>query len=110
MAGKYTLMKTSSGQFRFVLKAANGEIILTSETYVSKAAAMGGVEAVAANSSIDSRYERKTVFNGQHMFTLKAANGQVVGASELYSSAAGRDGGIEAVKRIGKSASVDDRT
>ncbi|MDN3718907.1 YegP family protein [Roseibium salinum] len=33
------------------------------------------------------------------MFNLKASNGQVIGTSETYSSAASRDNGIESVKK-----------
>jgi len=39
MSGWFELSKSSDGQFRFVLKAGNGEIILTSELYTSKSAA-----------------------------------------------------------------------
>lgn len=42
MAGWFELNKSSENQFRFVLKAGNGEIILTSELYTSKAAAEKG--------------------------------------------------------------------
>ncbi|WP_210319867.1 YegP family protein [Camelimonas fluminis] len=33
------------------------------------------------------------------MFNLKAANGQVIGVSESYESAASREKGIESVKK-----------
>ncbi|MGZ4166730.1 MAG: YegP family protein [Candidatus Limnocylindrales bacterium] len=33
------------------MKAGNGEIIATSETYTSKSAAMNGIESVKANAS-----------------------------------------------------------
>lgn len=36
MAGWFELSKSSDNQFRFVLKAGNGETILTSELYTSK--------------------------------------------------------------------------
>ncbi len=35
MSGWYEVSKHSSGQFRFVLKAANAETILTSELYAT---------------------------------------------------------------------------
>ncbi len=49
MAGKFELKKTASG-YRFNLKAGNGEIIATSETYTSKAAALNGIESVRTNA------------------------------------------------------------
>ena len=50
MAGKFEIKKGSTGQYRFVLKAGNGEIIATSETYTSKSAAKNGIDSVKANA------------------------------------------------------------
>ena len=58
MAGKFVVTKTSNGQFRFNLKAGNGETIATSETYTTKAAALAGVESVkknAADATVDDQ-------------------------------------------------------
>jgi uncharacterized protein YegP (UPF0339 family) len=41
--------KKAGGQSHFVLKAANGEIIATSENYTTKAAAQNGIESVKSN-------------------------------------------------------------
>jgi uncharacterized protein YegP (UPF0339 family) len=49
MAGKFVIKK-ASGQYHFVLKAANGEIIATSERYTTKAAAKNGIESVKQNA------------------------------------------------------------
>ena len=43
---KYTLFKGSDDQYYFNLKAGNGEIIGTSETYNSEQARENGIEAV----------------------------------------------------------------
>ena len=40
------------------------------------------------------------------MFNLKATNGQVIGTSELYESAAARENGIESVKKNAPDAEV----
>lgn len=110
MAGRFVLMGPSGGQYRFVLKAANGEIILYSERYTTKAGAMNGIQSVKANSPIDARYDRKSTVNGLPMFNLKAANGEVIGASESYSSDAAREGGISSVKANGPISPLDDQT
>ncbi len=47
MAGWFELSKSSDNQFRFVLKAGNGETILTSELYTSKASAEKGIASVS---------------------------------------------------------------
>ena len=104
----YEITRASNGQFRFALKAANGEVILHSETYVQKASAQNGIESVQKNSQDDARYERKTSSDGRAYFTLKAANGEVIGTSQMYSSEPARDGGILSVKTNGASTSVED--
>ena len=50
MAGKFVLTKSKNGEYRFVLKAANGETIATSEGYSSKAAAKNGIDSVKRNA------------------------------------------------------------
>nr|WP_275423072.1 YegP family protein [Leisingera sp. MMG026] len=44
------------------------------------------------------------------MFNLKATNGQVIGTSQSYASASGRNNGIESVKKNAPDAAVDDKT
>jgi uncharacterized protein YegP (UPF0339 family) len=46
MAGKFELYTDKSGEYRFRLKAGNGEVIATSEGYSSKAGALNGIESV----------------------------------------------------------------
>ncbi len=108
--GKFAISIRKNGEFQFQLKAGNGEVILVSEGYSAKASALKGVESVRKNAVDDNRYERKESKNGKFMFNLKARNGQVIGTSELYESAAGRDKGIESVKRNATDATVDDQT
>jgi uncharacterized protein YegP (UPF0339 family) len=110
MSGKIELKTSSNCQFRFTLKASNGQVILTSELYTERRGALNGVEAVKRNAPIDDRYERKTAKNGEPYFVLKASNGQVVGQSETYSSTAAMEGGIESVKKNAPDAAIDDLT
>jgi uncharacterized protein YegP (UPF0339 family) len=108
MAGWFELSNSNDGQFRFVLKAGNGEVILTSELYKTRAAAQNGIASVQTNSGLDERYERKAAANGKPFFNLKAANHQVIGSSQMYSSEAARDNGISSVKSNGSSATIKD--
>jgi uncharacterized protein YegP (UPF0339 family) len=110
MAAKFVIKKSSDGQFRFNLKAGNGETILTSELYKAKASALNGIESIKKNSPLDGRYERKIDKAGHPRFNLKAANGEVIGSSESYSSESARDGGIESVKANAPTAITDDET
>lgn len=51
MAGKFELYKDKAGEYRFRLKAANGETIAVSEGYSSRAGAKNGIESVRKNSA-----------------------------------------------------------
>lgn len=110
MAGWFELSKSSSGQFFFVLKAGNGEAILTSEQYVAKGSAESGIASVQTNCTTDARYENKTASNGRLFFNLKAANHQVIGTSQMYASEQGRETGIASVKANGTSKTIKDNT
>ncbi|HWL76743.1 YegP family protein [Microbacterium sp.] len=50
MAGKFDLWIDKGGQYRFNLKASNGQVIATSEGYSSKASALNGIESVRKNA------------------------------------------------------------
>ena len=50
MAGKYVLSKAKNGEYKWVLKAGNGETIAQSETYKSKASAQNGIDSVKKNA------------------------------------------------------------
>lgn len=97
--GKFVISVRKNGEFQFNLKASNGEVILTSEGYTTKAACLNGVESVRKNSAEDKRFERKVAANGKPFFVLKATNGQIIGQSQMYASERTREGGIASVKK-----------
>lgn len=99
-----------NGEFQFNLKAGNGQVILTSEGYTTRAACDNGVESVKKNAPEDGRYERLEAKNGKHYFNLKAGNGQVIGSSQMYADASGMENGIESVKNNAPDATVEDET
>lgn len=110
MAAKYEIYKDTRGEFRFRLKAANGERILASEGYSSEFGCQNGIASVRTNCAIDSRYDRRQASNGQPYFVLKAANGEIIGRSETYNSNSAMEAGITSVKRDGTTTEIDDLT
>lgn len=106
MAGKFEVFKDKAGEHRFHLKAGNGEIILTSEGYNEKAGCANGIESVKRNAANPDRFRKSTTESGKFRFNLTAANNQVIGTSQNYSSESGRDNGIESVGRSAPDASV----
>jgi len=104
--GTFLVSKRKNDEFQFVLKAGNGQVILASEGYSTKAACENGIESVKKNSQADERFERLEAKNGKPYFNLKASNGQIIGTSEMYESVAARDNGIESVKKNAPDADV----
>lgn len=111
MAATYDLKHGASGEkYRFSLKAANGEVILVSETYESKEGALKGIESVRQHSPDDAHFERKSSKRSEPYFVLKASNGQIIGMSEMYASEAACENGIASVRKNGAKAQLHDHT
>lgn len=119
--GKYVIKSTGTG-IKFDLKAANGEIIATSEVYTTKSACQNGIESVrhsAPNAQIDDKtvaglnavkhpkFELFTDNNGSYRFRLKARNGEIIAISESYVAKASCINGIESVKRNSNSVIIN---
>lgn len=51
MAGKFELWVDKGGDYRWNLKAGNGEVIATSQGYASKASALNGIDSVRRNAA-----------------------------------------------------------
>jgi uncharacterized protein YegP (UPF0339 family) len=52
MAGKFEIKESTGGKFRFNLKAGNGQIILSSESYETKQGAEKGLDCYHAASAL----------------------------------------------------------
>lgn len=108
MAGKFEIKAGKTGKFRFNLKASNGQIILTSEAYDSRAAAVKGITSVKKNAGNDKRFERKTAKDGSPYFVMKAANGEPIGKSEMYKTVKSMENGVASVAKHAPDAPVAD--
>lgn len=108
--GKFEMYTDKGGEYRFRLKASNGQNILASEGYKAKSSCENGIASVKTNAKDDSKYERLESKSGSPYFNLKASNGQVIGTSETYSSTSAMENGIQSVKTNAPSAAVEDLT
>ena len=112
MKAKYQVYRDVAKKYRFRLRAANNKIVAVSEAYESKASCMNGVKSVQKNCSShveDQTIEMKKLSNpkyelfldtaSEYRFNLKAANGEIIAASEGYESKDGALNGIDAVQR-----------
>ena len=109
---KFVLSPVATG-YKFNLTATNGQVILSSEVYATRAAAIKGIASVrlcAAAANVENQTEEgfKTMMHpkfemyqdkaGEFRFRLKARNGKIIGTSEGYSAKAGCLNGIDSVK------------
>ena len=108
---KFSAKLTPAG-FSFNLVADNNEIIATSQVYTSKGACLKGIESVQANAPY-APVEDQTVADFERLeppkfevftdkadkfrFRLKAANGEIIAASQGYKAKASCLKGIESV-------------
>lgn len=110
MPGKFELYKDKKGEFRFRLKATNGQIILASEGYKAKPSAKNGIESVRKNAVIAERYEKKSTRSGLFSFALKSINGRVIGTSQSYKTEISQKNGMASVKKNAPGAKFEDQT
>ncbi len=89
----------SDRNYYFHLSAANHEIILASQGYSTRTAALAGVLSVLDNAGERANYDLLEAQNGEWYFNLKAANGEIIGTSETYVTKYGAEEGIAAVDR-----------
>ena len=104
--GTFLISKRKNEEFQFVLKAGNGQVILASEGYSTKAACENGIESVRKNAQEEARFDKLESKNGKLYFNLKASNGQIIGNSEMYESEATRDNGIASVAKNAPEADI----
>ena len=118
--GKFVIKHVKTGT-KFDLKAANGEIIATSEIYSSEDTCRAGVASVQTNAPI-AAVENQTIEgyttekhpkfevykdkSGEFRFRLKAKNGQIIAVSESYKAISSCMNGIGSVKKNAADAQI----
>ena len=110
MAAKFELKKGRTGKFSFSLKATNGQVILSSETYPDRRSANKGIQSVQRNAANPKRYEIRTAKNQEQYFVLKAGNGEIIGMSERYKTTRSLNAGIASVQKNGATDAIVDLT
>lgn len=90
MPGKFVVKKGSTGKYRFNLVATNGQVVLTSEAYESKAKCLSGVRSVAklvADAAIEDRTaaattSKATARKAAHKTTKRSSRRDAMTVSE----------------------------
>lgn len=116
--GKFVVFKGKNDQYRFNLKAGNGEVIATSESYSNLASCRNGIESVRKNAlaPVEDQTVGEEVKNpkfelyqdkaGEYRFRLKAANGEIIAVGEGYTTKANCKNGIASIGRNAPDAEV----
>lgn len=108
--GVFSIFKSGmNGQYYYRLYSGNFEQVLGGEGYTHKQSCKDGIQSVKNNCGYDFRYEKLNKPEN-YRFNLKGGNGEIIGVSEGYKTAYGRDQGIEAVKRLAPTATIQDLT
>ena len=94
------------GEFRFRLKADNGQTILSSEGYSSKASCLNGIESVKKNAADPKRIIKTKTPTNMFRFSITATNSQTIGVSQNYKSESGCVNGIKSVQTNASKAEI----
>ncbi len=132
VTGVFEVFYDSVCRFRFHLKATNGQIIAVSQSYGTKEAALKGIASIQKNAPLakiadsttkeimpdsahrgivqDPDFEIQCDSAGKFRFHLKAANGEIIAASQSYLSRASAENGIASIKKNAPMAKIIDQT
>ena len=122
MPSKFEIHRTKSGGYRFALKAANGQVISTSQVYKTIVTCKKGITSVKVNAlahvedhTVDEvetvtlknpKYELYKDKVGEFRFRLRAKNGQIILSGEGYGTKANCQHGIVYIRRTEPHAEV----
>lgn len=119
---KFVMRETPTG-VKFDLRAPNGQVILTSEVYASRAACRKGIESIRKNApkahvenqtegdfspKPNPKFELYRDRSGEFRFRLRSKNGRIIGISEGYAARAGCINGMESVMRNASGAQIEE--
>ena len=98
--GKFETFTGIDGKHYFHLLAGNGEKVLASEGYSTAAAAEAGIAAVKANGVDARRFLQREAVDGSSYFVVIAGNGEIIGTSEMYTTASNATRGAEVTRQV----------
>ena len=118
----FVIKKVNTG-IKFDLYGGNGQDIVSSEVYSSRAAVLRGIESVRKNAA-SARFEDLTLEeapaqpnpkfelyrdrSGQFRFRLRSRNGKIIAVSDGYSTKAAAVSGLESVRKNAADAALEE--
>ncbi len=95
--GRFETFTGRDGKTYFHLLAGNGEKVLASQGYAALQSAEAGIASIKTNGVVAERFEQRTAVDGSPYFVLKAANGAVIGVSQMYSTVSNSTRAIQSI-------------
>lgn len=108
--GKFELFKGTDGDFYFRFVAANGETVLSSEGYTTKANATNGINAVIADAPDTHNVDVLESTNDKFYFVVKSPNGEIIATSQMYTTKASAQRGALTVRQLTRAISDETTT
>ena len=106
----YELQKVKNGHYLFKLKGSNGEIILSSETFCSKASAENAITFARYNAPDEHNYELKQTTGERRYFVLRGKNYQILGSGGPFSCESEARRGIKTAMECAATEEIMDLT
>ncbi|HUQ40899.1 MAG TPA: YegP family protein [Candidatus Limnocylindrales bacterium] len=97
---RFEVQATDSGAYHFNVHAKNGQVVLSSESYTTEAAAYNGAFAVQKDGQAATSYTIKENAQAGFYFTLSALNGEVIGMSQQYTTRQAAADGIKSLQTL----------
>ncbi len=106
VSGKYEVFE-DNGDFKYILKASNGEKLVESQTYATRANVIGAIEAVKRNLNT-GKYSITQDKNNMFQFTLAGGNNRPIAVSANYKTKKNAENALESFKRFAVSSPIVD--
>jgi uncharacterized protein YegP (UPF0339 family) len=98
--GKFELFTGTDGDIYFRFVASNGQKLLQSEAYTTKASAEKGVDSVVANAPDTHNVHVLESTSSQFYFVVDGDNGEVIATSQMYASKSDAQRGALTVRQL----------
>jgi uncharacterized protein YegP (UPF0339 family) len=106
MAGQFEIKPLQGGQFHFVLFDSDGQLLFTGEPCPAIADARAAIAALKERAQAFPNFERKKTADNKMYYTIRTANGKVLGNSELHGSIPGLENSITALNKTAPHAAI----
>ena len=105
--GKWVIIKKAEGEYLANLKASNGQIVLTSESYSTDKSAKKGIETIKKNIAADNFQIYKDK-KDRFFYKLKDSANRLLCIGEVYNTKPRCLSAIESVKRFAEKATISE--